>query len=235
MYPSAVKFDTMIQSALALAEEKEIDVLALLMNQTENINHRFRRTVKFWEEEFQPLSVMPARVPSPNGAWMLGIEAEEALPEKMLIMRAQGFWWPASAKPPSHALLDLNRFDKCRRQIWGIQSSLSKNLLYFVNAACPLALANDYRGIGDGPNASLVLTLLILHWSVWLCANFIHCVTVLIFIFLTPYRFRMDATSASKQIAPSKRERASWWTTTLNSGRMRRMTKATYPRCVHCT
>ena len=140
-----------------LAIELKTDAIAFLDNQTEDPSTRHRRTVgNFWETAFQPLQVMPVRVEKERGTWMLGLEAEEDLQANAEILRAKGFWWPRSATPPSHAMLPPNKNDVYRRKIWGIASQVSPNLVYFVNASCPLALVNDYRNRIDRPNASLV-------------------------------------------------------------------------------
>lgn len=140
------------------------DALSFLHSQTPNPEERLLRGNKFWEQAFQPLEVMPARVPMPNhvGECMLGIVAERKIEAKTVVIRGRGFWWPKHGDPPSASSMGFKwdvRYTKPHNvhMPWGVDlPDVAAGLRYVMNSTSPMSLVNDFRGIAGGPNASLV-------------------------------------------------------------------------------
>jgi hypothetical protein len=140
------------------------DGLAVLHAQTESLTERFKRPSTFWKTAFTPLDVLPniINIPNTKDKKMLGCIAEVDIPAGDLLMQTSGIWWPRCFSPPtSDDVLGHDQFDaKNRFPVWGTRSSTFENLLYIVNASSVLSMVNDYRGLADNPNATLVQILL---------------------------------------------------------------------------
>ena len=135
-----------------------MDALAFLHSQTEDVGRRFTRGETFWKQAFRRLSIMPQVVQAPDGMDMLGCVAEEDLEAKQLLVVGEGFWWPKCAPPPDQRSVGSDQFSRATlHRVWGVETtSLNKDLLFFLNASSPMSLVNDYNGLAQEPNASLV-------------------------------------------------------------------------------
>ena len=149
-----------MECALATRAQEDADALGLLHAQSEDISLRFTRPNSFWTDAFTGLEILPKRT-RVCGKWMLGCVAEVNLPVERTVGVADGFWWPKGAPLPTTACLGTGVFDKTKHYAWGVNPKIpgAENLLYFINASCPLSLVNDYRDIADSPNAALVQAL----------------------------------------------------------------------------
>lgn len=136
--------------------------MSVLHAQSENMALRFHRPLSFWKTAFMPLEMYPNLINMPNETdkKMYGCVAERDIAKGKVLVYAQGFWWPRCCpRPVAHRMCGENLFDEeWRCPIFGVASSAkgAKNMLYMINASDPLSLVNDYRGLADGPNASLV-------------------------------------------------------------------------------
>jgi hypothetical protein len=164
-YQSPVRFQTILQCTMACQHLDKDDAVSILHAQTPDIFARFQRKADpFWKTAFQPLSIIPKRVKDGKGGFMLGCFAVEDIPAGTVVCTAKGFWWPKCERPPTNRMLPINTFNPETLMVWGISPAATgaENLLYYINTSCPMSLVNDYREFADGPNASLVCSLICL-------------------------------------------------------------------------
>ena len=159
-YPNSTRYLTIMECSLATRVHEDADALGLLHAQTADPILRFSRSNSFWTGAFIGLEILPKRI-RVSGKMMLGCVAGVDLPGERTVAVADGFWWPKGAPLPTTACLGTGPFDKTKHHAWGVNPKIpgAENLLYFINASCPLALINDYRDLADSPNAALVQAL----------------------------------------------------------------------------
>jgi len=153
-----------VSLALSVIANPGTDAISFLHSQTSDPKRRLVRDNAFWEQAFQPLQVMPARVPMPlhSGMSMLGVVAEQDIQANTVIMRGSGFWWAKDGENPDPSAMGIKldrRFTKSHNDHmpWGVDlEDVSNGVRYIMNASCPLSHVNDFRNIAPNANASLV-------------------------------------------------------------------------------